>query len=91
MLASWRMLSAAPRFMRWVVRTPASACQRLGAAVVAPRAAVCFATGSNPDFDPYSNKQMSDAIHRIAQVPVIEVDGNSAVCNGGSRALGACA
>jgi hypothetical protein len=47
-----------------------------------------FATHSDPNFDPYSNKQQSDAIFRIARVPVIEVDANIAICNGGGGATG---
>ena len=58
--------------------------------VAAMESRIGFATtASNPNFDPYSNKQMSDAIHRISKVPVIEVDGNVATCNGGGGALGA--
>ena len=48
-----------------------------------------FSTASDPNFDPYSNKQQSDSIFRIAQVPVTEVDGKVATCNGGGGPLGA--
>jgi len=52
-------------------------------------AAVGFATkASDPKFDPYSVKHMSDAEQRVASVPVIEVDGTVATCNGGGGALG---
>uniref|UniRef100_K3WW26 Zinc finger CHCC-type domain-containing protein n=1 Tax=Globisporangium ultimum (strain ATCC 200006 / CBS 805.95 / DAOM BR144) TaxID=431595 RepID=K3WW26_GLOUD len=49
-----------------------------------------FATIYDVNPTPYEdiNRHRSDAEQRIAQVPVVEVEGNIAVCDGGGGALG---
>ncbi|DAZ99664.1 TPA: hypothetical protein N0F65_001901 [Lagenidium giganteum] len=71
------------------IRAPVQANAARGAFAVANQQCAGFATMYDNHM-PYEdvNRHRSDAEQRIAQVPVVEVASNVAVCDGGGGALG---